>query len=175
MKEWSEVKRSRSVMSSSLGPDGLQPTRLLGPWDFPGMNTRMGCHFLLQGIFPTQGSNPGLPHCRQTLYRPSYQGSQLIKNLPAMQETLVRFLGQEDPLEKGQATHSSILGLPWQLSWYRIRLQCKRPGFNLWVGKIPYRREQLPTPVFWPTSQRVGQDLTFTHSQKQRDISSCPN
>ena len=37
----------------------------------------------------------------------------LVKNLPAMQETLVRFLGQEDPLEKGQATYSSILGLPW--------------------------------------------------------------
>ena len=35
----------------------------------------MGCHFLLQRIFPTQGSNPGLPHCRQTLYRLSHQGS----------------------------------------------------------------------------------------------------
>ena len=34
-----------------------------------------GCHFLLQGIFPTQGSNLGLPHCRQTLYPLSYQGS----------------------------------------------------------------------------------------------------
>ena len=37
----------------------------------------------------------------------------MVKNLPAMQETLVRFLGREDPLEKGEATHSSILGLPW--------------------------------------------------------------
>ena len=43
-------------------------------------------------------------------------GAQLVKNLPAMQETLVRFLGWEDPLEKGQAAHSSILGLPWWLS-----------------------------------------------------------
>ena len=43
--------------------------------------------------------------------------AQLMKNLPAMQETLVLFLGREDPLEKGQATHSSILGLPWWLSW----------------------------------------------------------
>ena len=39
--------------------------------------------------------------------------AQLVKNLPAMQETLIRFLGREDPLEKGQATHSGILGLPW--------------------------------------------------------------
>ena len=42
-----------------------EATRLLCPWDSPGKNTGMGCHFLLQGIFPTQGSNPGLPHCRQ--------------------------------------------------------------------------------------------------------------
>ena len=45
------------------------------PWDFPGKNTGVGCHFLLQGIFLTQGSNLGLLHCRQTLYRLSYQGS----------------------------------------------------------------------------------------------------
>ena len=42
--------------------------------------------------------------------------AQLVKNLPAMQETLVRFLGQEDPLEKGWPTHSNILGLPLWLS-----------------------------------------------------------
>ena len=40
---------------------------LLSPWDFPGQSTGMGCHFLLQGIFPTQGSNWGVPHCRQML------------------------------------------------------------------------------------------------------------
>ena len=62
---------SHSVMSSCLQPHGLQSTRLLCPWDFPGENTGMGCHFLLQGIFPTQGSNPHLLrllHCRQILY-----------------------------------------------------------------------------------------------------------
>ena len=40
-----------------------------------GKNTGVGCHFLLQEIFPTWGSNPGLPHCRQKLYRLSHQGS----------------------------------------------------------------------------------------------------
>ena len=44
-------------------------------WDSPGQNTGVGCHFLLQGIFPTQGSNPGLPHCRWVLYHLSHQGS----------------------------------------------------------------------------------------------------
>ena len=50
-------------------------TKLLCPWDFLGKNTGVGFHFLLQGIFPTQGSNPGLLHCRQTLYCLSHQGS----------------------------------------------------------------------------------------------------
>ena len=68
-------RKSCSVMSDSLQPHGLQPTRLLCPWDFPGKNTGVGCHFLFQGIFPTQGSNPGLPCCRQTLYHLSHQGS----------------------------------------------------------------------------------------------------
>ena len=43
--------------------------------DSPGKNTGVGCHFLLQEIFQTQGSNPGLLHCRQILYLLSYQGS----------------------------------------------------------------------------------------------------
>ena len=49
-------------------------TRLLHPWDFLGKRPGVGCHFLLQRIFPTQGSNPGLLHCRQTLYHLSQQG-----------------------------------------------------------------------------------------------------
>ena len=47
----------------------------------------------------------------------AYLIAQLVKNLPAMQETLVQFLNQEDPLEKGKATHSSTLRFPWWLSW----------------------------------------------------------
>ena len=47
-----------SIVSNCLQPCGLKLTRLLCPWDFPGKNTGVGCHFLLPGIFPTQGSNP---------------------------------------------------------------------------------------------------------------------
>ena len=50
-------------------------TKFLHPWDFQGKSTGVGYHFLLQGIFPTQGSNPDLSHCRQMLYRLSHQGS----------------------------------------------------------------------------------------------------
>ena len=58
-----------------LWPHGLYPTRLLHPWDFPGKTIGVVCHFRLQEIFPTQGLNLGLPHCRQTLYRLSHQES----------------------------------------------------------------------------------------------------
>ena len=62
---------SCSVLSDSLWPHGLY----YGPWNSPGQNTRVGSLSLPQGIFPTQGSNPGLPHCRWILYQLSHQGS----------------------------------------------------------------------------------------------------
>ena len=52
----------------------------------------------------------------QTVERASLIG-QFVKNLPAIQETLIQFLGREDLLKKGQATYSCILGLCWWLSW----------------------------------------------------------
>ena len=64
---------SRSVVSDSLRPHRLQPARLLCPWDSPGKNTGVDCHNILQRIFPTQGLNPGLLHCRQILYCLSYR------------------------------------------------------------------------------------------------------
>ena len=60
---------SHSVMS-----DFLQAHGLYSPWNSPGQNTGVGSHSLLQGIFPTQGSNPGLLHCRQILYQLSHKG-----------------------------------------------------------------------------------------------------
>ena len=48
------------------------------PWNSPGQNTGVGTLSLLQGIFPTQGFNPGLPHCRQILYQLSHKGSPRI-------------------------------------------------------------------------------------------------
>ena len=59
---------SHSVMSNFLRPHGLQPTRLPYPQSSPSKKPGGGCRFLLQGIFPTQRSNLGLPHCRQFRY-----------------------------------------------------------------------------------------------------------
>ena len=60
-----------------LRSHGLQPARLLCPWDSPGKNTGVGCCFFLQEIFLTQALNPGLLHCRQILYQLSYKESPL--------------------------------------------------------------------------------------------------
>ena len=57
----------------TLQPHRLQPARLLHPWDSPGKNTGADCRSLLQRIFPNQGLNPGLQHCRQILYCLGYR------------------------------------------------------------------------------------------------------
>ena len=57
-----------SAVSDSLRPYELQPARLRCPWHSLGKSTRVGCHTLLEGIFLTQGLNPGLLHCWESLY-----------------------------------------------------------------------------------------------------------
>ena len=64
------ASESSSVVSDSLKPYGLE-----SPWNSPSQNTGVGSCSLFQGIFPTEGSNPGLLHCRLILYQLSYQGS----------------------------------------------------------------------------------------------------
>ena len=124
---------SRSVMSDFLPPHGLQPTRLLCPWGFSRQEYWSGLPCPPPGIFPTQGLNPGLPHCRQMLYRLSHQGSIYNERWSHITNNL-GFLGGLDgkestcnsgdlgsspglgrSLEKGMATHSSILA--WIIPW----------------------------------------------------------
>ena len=75
--KWVEVAQSCLTLCR------LYPARLLCPWDSPGKNTGVDCHFLLQGIFPIQGLNPGLLHCRQILYHLSHQGSLTTRVNPS--------------------------------------------------------------------------------------------
>ena len=70
-----ESESESDVTQSCLTLCNPMDTRLLCPWDFLGKSTGVDCHFLLQEIFPTQGLNPGLLHCRQMLYHLSHQGS----------------------------------------------------------------------------------------------------
>ena len=69
----------------------------------------------------------------------TFPSGSVVKNLRAIWETQVRSLGQEEPLEK-----------EWWLRRLSICLQCRRPGFDLWVGNFPWRRKWQPTPVLLP-------------------------
>ena len=72
------VKVKSKSENRSVVSDFLQPHGLYSLWNSPGQNTGVGRLSLLQGIFPTQGSNPGLPHCRQILYQLSHKGNPRI-------------------------------------------------------------------------------------------------
>ena len=61
--------------TGSVASDSLRPHGPYSPWNSPGQNTGVGSLSLLQGIFQTQGSNPGLPHCTGILYQLGHQGS----------------------------------------------------------------------------------------------------
>ena len=74
---------------SLVYPNGLLPIRLICPWDFPGKNTGVGCHFLLQGIFPTKGWNNYLLHWQAVSLPQSQQRG------PILLSTKVYFNGEE--------------------------------------------------------------------------------
>ena len=75
---YTDTRRKSKSKSHSAMSDSLRPLRLYRPWNFPGQNTGVGSLSFLQGIFPTQGLNPGLLHCRWILYQLSHQGSPRI-------------------------------------------------------------------------------------------------
>ena len=80
---------------------------------FPGKNTGLDCHFLLQGIFPIQGLNSGLLHCRQILYHLSYQGSPIIltnNNKIANTVWLVPYAKQCDQSVRDLLTRMLLVG-----------------------------------------------------------------
>ena len=133
-------KLSRSVVSGSLWSHGLQPTRILSPWDFPGKNTGVGCHFLLQGIFLTQGLNPGLPHCRQMLYREtpldSHKSRLYKKNcMPGkvLSWLLQQSIAQQSLLELGYLCWELLL--PPQEQWVSPRW-CSSPWIKCLLSSL---------------------------------------
>ena len=115
----------------------------------------MGCHFLLQGIFLTQGSNLGLPHCRQMLYCLSHQRSPQIERNESC-SVMLDSLRPHVLYSPGilQARILEWVASPFSRGYSQLRdqtqvshicLQCRRPRFNSWVSKIHWRRNRLPT------------------------------
>ena len=97
--------------------DSSQPHGLYSPWNSPGQNTGVGSFPLLQGVFPTQGSNPGSPHWRQILYQLSHKGSPRILKWVAYPFSR----GSSQPRDQTRVSH--IAG-GFFTSWATTRTVC---------------------------------------------------
>ena len=137
------------------------PHGLYSPWNSPDQNIGLGTHFLLQGIFPTQGSNPGLPHFGQILYQLSHKGSPRILEWDSL--SLLQWIFPTQESNQGLLHCRQILC--YQGS-YSVR-------FSSWVGKTPWRREWPVLPhqysclenpmdrgALWATVQRIRESQT---------------
>ena len=132
---------SHSVTSSSLWPRGLQPTRLLCPWDSPAKNTGVGCHALVPGISTTQESNPGLPHCRWILYCLSHQEAQ---KMPVLCLVIQSCSALCNPMD----LQPTRLLCPWGFSRQKY-----------WSGLPCPRSRDLPNPGIKPKSPALQVDF----------------
>ena len=88
------------------GPMDCSPPGSSVHGDSPGKNTGVGCHALLQGIFPNQGSNPGLPHCRLILYQLSQQAG------PAYNNHTLKYKQLRETGTTGEISDEKALNLP---------------------------------------------------------------
>ena len=140
---------------------------LYSPWNYPGQNTGVGSLSLLQGIFPTQGLNPGLLHCRWILYQLSHRESPRILEWVAY--TFSSRSSQARTQNGVSCTNWSIreahpmdelvnkwciyiyTGFPGGARGRRPRQETKETHrFNPWVRKIPWKRKWQLTPLFLP-------------------------
>ena len=120
--------QGKSISHSVTWVHGLWPTGFLCPWNFPGKNTRVVNHSLLQGIFLTQGSIPGLLHCRQILYHWATRKAQA-----AAAKSLQSFLTLCDPTDGSlHPPGSAIPGILQAriLEWVAIAFS------NAWKWKV---------------------------------------
>ena len=78
------------------------------------------------------------------------QVAQLVKNLLTMYDTWLYSWVRKFPWKRYRLPTLIFSGFSWWLRWWRICLQCRRPGFNPWIGHIPWRRAWQPTSVFFP-------------------------
>ena len=122
---------SSSVISNYLQLHRLQPTRLLCPWNFPGKNTGVGCHFLFQGIFPTQGST--------RISCISCTGRQILYHCTTWQAQTVLYLSS-----------SNFLGFPGGSVSKESACNAGDLSSIHGLGRYPGRGGGQPTPVFLP-------------------------
>ena len=124
-----------SVVSDSLWPHGLEPTRFLCPWDLREKNTGVDCHFFLQGIFPTQGSNSHLLLWQADSLLPSHLGSHVCI-CAKLSQTLCKPV---DYSQKGSSLHGILQARI--LEWVAISLSrgSSQPRDQTWVFHVAGR------------------------------------
>ena len=136
-----------SVVSNSLQYYGPQSARLLCPRDSPGKSTGVGYPALLQGIFLNQAWNPCLLHWQAGSLPLAPRGKQWRFYL-----TLISITTAAAGWESETYTWAFKFSLGNDGTSLKAQLvknlQCRRPWFDSWVGKIPWKRDRLPIPVF---------------------------
>ena len=141
----------RSCTSGSLCSWVLEPTRLLCPWNSSGKNTGMRSHFLLQGIFLTQGSNPGLLHCRLIFY-------------------------PEPPRERALGDLIALFDIPWLVDTSAISLpSCVHDILPLCVSvSVPQFSLFIKKPVILIQASQVTQCVkTKLKNEKKKPACEC--
>ena len=122
--------------------DSMELTKLLCPWDSPGKNTGVGCYSILQGICPTQGSNPGLLHCRQILCHLSYRGGPKIHYFK-VSFALTYFHVSRDNIDKeilDLYCFLVLLSIKQPLKWSEVKWSHSVMSYSLWPrGLEPIR------------------------------------
>ena len=126
---------AHSVVSNSLRRHGLEPTRLLCPWSFPGKDTRVSCHFLFQGIFLIQGLNPRL------LYLLHWQADSL-----PLSTNLCAYLG--NAMKEGESESCSVISD--SLQPHGLYSPWNSPGQNTGVGSLSLLQGIIPTQELNP-------------------------
>ena len=130
------VSESHSVVSDSLQPHGLY-----SPWNSPGQNTGVGSLSLLQGIFPTQGWNPGLQHCGRILHQLSHKGSPRI-----LERVACPFSSGSSQPRNGAGVSCTAGGFftnwtireAWSINYIPIKKQTNKQTKPQWETTIPF-------------------------------------
>ena len=138
--------------------DSLPPHVLYSPWNSPGHNTGVGSLSLLQGIFPTQGSNPALPHCRWVFYQLSHKGSPrtlgcLVKSSFSSSHVRMWKLGHKESwAPKNWCFWTVVLEKTLESPLNCKEIQAVHPKGNqswIFIG-----RTDAETPLLWPSDAK---------------------
>ena len=124
--------------SCSVTSDSLQPHGLYSPWNSLGQDIEVDSLSLLQGIFPTQRQNPGLPHCKKILYQLSHKGSPRIlesQPIPSPVDLPNPGIKSRSPALQGDALPTELSGKPIERRSDKLQqtlLQC-HVTVSLWI------------------------------------------